>query len=450
MTMKRNALRSVAACSAFIISAPALAQLGACPILQPPPCIVMDLSKIAQHAAVLTKRAAEIEQYVQQVKTYTDVNRALGAAGIGKLAPIAKLPAIDPVTPESSAQISNELISALNIPNDSIETREDAGRQRKLRIRDAALHAKALADMMKLRLADLDKQANDLQGESSSSLRNDWENNSRARTLMLVAMNQYKEVVATGVSLRSLQHIPSAMPNASGFPDPGTYTPATTGTGLSQQLADLQDASQKLLALKAAQQTLDSYTSSISLDRETQNQYQAMLQAAQQAQGQVQAQANATAGNKHIPASTIMATVNAYMANDTTTWDDPSKADSAKYWAGKAKSQLDKMVSGDVTDDWIDLLQTRAEAAKEEAFFRQTNVDAIANEASDRASLASFAAQQGVDSASLAQQLQQAQSNLDKANAALSSASGDDAAKRDQILSDLRASPIMSAEANPQ
>src|SRR3546814_12417884 len=67
-------------------------------------------------------------------------------------------------------------------------------------------------------------------------------------------------------------------------------------------------------------------------------------------------------------------------SRDRTTWDDPSKRSVTEAAAKYTESQLDGMVSGDVRDNWSNLLIQRAEAFKQEAFFRSVNADAITSE----------------------------------------------------------------------
>src|SRR3546814_6104042 len=77
-------------------------------------------------------------------------------------------------------------------------------------------------------------------------------------------------------------------------------------------------------------------------------------------------------------------------SRDRTTWDDPSKLSVTEAAAKYTESQLDGMVSGDVSDNWSNLLIQRAEAFKQEAFFRSVNADAITSEQAARKALAAY------------------------------------------------------------
>src|SRR3546814_4851548 len=77
-------------------------------------------------------------------------------------------------------------------------------------------------------------------------------------------------------------------------------------------------------------------------------------------------------------------------SRDRTTWDDPSKRSVTEAAAKYTESQLDGMVSGDVSDNWSNLLIQRAEAFKQEAFFRSVNADAITSEQAARKALADY------------------------------------------------------------
>src|SRR3546814_9005148 len=91
-------------------------------------------------------------------------------------------------------------------------------------------------------------------------------------------------------------------------------------------------------------------------------------------------------------------------SRDRTTWDAPSKRSVTEAAAKYTESQLDGMVSGDVSDNWSNLLIQRAEAFKQEAFFRSVNADAITSEQAARKALADYNGTIGVnagDSAAL-------------------------------------------------
>src|SRR3546814_8762160 len=74
-------------------------------------------------------------------------------------------------------------------------------------------------------------------------------------------------------------------------------------------------------------------------------------------------------------------------SRDRTTWDDPSKRSVTETAAKYTESQLDGMVSGDVSDNWSNLLIQRAEAFKQEAFFRSVNADRSEEHTSELQSL---------------------------------------------------------------
>src|SRR3546814_12313168 len=75
------------------------------------------------------------------------------------------------------------------------------------------------------------------------------------------------------------------------------------------------------------------------------------------------------------------------------------------------------MVSGDVSDNWSNLLIQRAEAFKQAAFFRSVNADAITSEHASRKALADYNGTIGVnagDSAALPPAIRQAEATIRK------------------------------------
>src|SRR3546814_5742800 len=56
----------------------AFAQIGACPTLLPPPCIVNDPGRIAGIVAEIKEKKDQLENAVQQVQQATTLNGALG------------------------------------------------------------------------------------------------------------------------------------------------------------------------------------------------------------------------------------------------------------------------------------------------------------------------------------------------------------------------------------
>src|SRR3546814_232550 len=135
-------------------------------------------------------------------------------------------------------------------------------------------------------------------------------------------------------------------------------------------------------------------------------------------------------------------------SRDRTTWDDPSKRSVTETAAKYTESQLDGMVSGDVSDNWSNLLIQRAEAFKQEAFFRSVNADAITSEQAARKALADYNGTIGVnagDSAALQAAIRQAEAKVNELSGKLSTAPADIVSIRDRVLADV----IGTGQPNP-
>src|SRR3546814_19557712 len=103
-----------------------------------------------------------------------------------------------------------------------------------------------------------------------------------------------------------------------------------------------------------------------------------MVQAKNRAQAAVQNLANSDGSKKRVSAASLLARADSIMqSRDRTTWDDPSKRSVTEAAAKYTESQLDGLVSGDVSANWSNLRIQRAEAFKQEASFSSVNPDAI-------------------------------------------------------------------------
>src|SRR3546814_3722537 len=119
----------------------------------------------------------------------------------------------------------------------------------------------------------------------------------------------------------------------------------------SDLLGELLDAVKKLMALKGAIDTGKTLLGGIDGVRQTQAEYQQMVQAKNRAQAAVQNLANSDGSKKRVSAASLLARADSIMqSRDRTTWDDPSKRSVTEAAAKYTESQLDGMVSGDVSD----------------------------------------------------------------------------------------------------
>src|SRR3546814_18167516 len=97
----------------------AFAQIGACPTLLPPPCIVNDPGRIAGIVAEIKEKKDQLENAVQQVQQATTLNGALGMIDSATQA------ANDPITAIVPPAYTGEKMTfseAANQHNDDVRT----------------------------------------------------------------------------------------------------------------------------------------------------------------------------------------------------------------------------------------------------------------------------------------------------------------------------------------
>ncbi len=431
----------MAACA---LPSTAMAQLGACPAIQPPPCIIIDATKIAQQVSEIKTKTQEVQKLVQQAQELTNIQgimgrlKAPGLGSYGAISPVAPLP-------ETTISAASEAFTA-TFPKGAMtqSTITGASAEGKTRLRSAAGDGFAIAQVIKARLAEISKNASDLQslsGNVSKDLRADWQVNTQAKSLLLRAFAALKEVEAARAQLMGVSIFVNPMvANAPNIAHGAAATlPNAIAPGYAEKLGEISNLSNQLAALVTAKQLAASYADAIQGHRETQAEYQQILQAAKQAQTAVEQKAAQEARRKGKSAASLLATADKIMAQrDRTTWDDPNKANSAKSAADYAENQLDKMVSGDVGDSWSDYLRTRAEAYKQEAFFRSINADAKAFEADAIAAMNQHSELVGVqisNAAELDRAIASVQAKLADVGKSLENAPAEVKSQRDAIYS---------------
>lgn len=470
----------------------AFAQIGACPTLQPPPCIVMDPGRIAGIVAEIKEKKGQLENAVAQVEQMTTLNGALGM--IDGATQAANDPVTAIVPPVSTgeqmtfSEAANQLNAALREHPSSVEGQAAAARDDKLRMRAAAGEGYATALAVKARQSEFDAAYQDLfkraasnsttptptpgqlpsQSEqlrvcrsmgpkpfqdwrtniisggakNSDNLEQDWELNSSAKMLLLNAYMLKREVNTARMQLLAMTSINSKL-GSGGAVKYSEVKPAEpiSGPRHNIDLGELLDAVTKLIALKGAIDTGKTLILGIDGVKQTQAEYQQMVQAKNQTQSAVQNLANSDGSRKRVNAASLLAKADSIMqSRDRTTWDDPSKRSVTEAAAKYAEDQLDGMVSGDVSDKWSDLLIQRAEAFKQEAFFRSINADAITSEQAARKALENYNSTIGVnasDPAALQAAIQQAQARVNELSGKLSAAPADIVSIRDRVLADL-------------
>lgn len=492
--VRARSLAGVAAIAvACALPSSASAQIGACPALLPPPCIVNDPSKIAGIVAEIKEKKGFLEKTIQQVEQMTGINGVLGLMNPETQSANDPITAIVP--PISTGQdltfseAANQLSASLSSHDKSLEGQAEAARDDKLRMRAAAGEGYATALAIKARQAEFDAAYQDLFSRAAAnasqpgqtpqpgklpssaeqlrvcrsmgagpfkdwrqniltggagkaeSLEQDWEVNAAAKMLLLNAYMLKREAMTARLQLVSMTSINSKIGAGSGkvtYSDAAPPAPLPTSKH-NVNLGELIKEVAKLYALKSAVDTAKTLILGINGTRETQAEYQEMVRAKNSAQAAVQNIANSDSRRKGISAASLISRADQIMqARDRTTWDDPSKKAVTESAAKYAEDQLDRMVSGDVNDNWSNLLIKRAEAFKQEAFFRDINKDAIAAEADGKKALETFNASIGVnsaDQAAIQSAIAQAQARVTELSAQLDTAPADIVSLRDRALS---------------
>lgn len=369
--------------AACALPSAAQAQIGPCPTLQPPPCIVIDPSKIAQSTAEIANKTKQITELANKAKEMASIQgllgklKAPGMGGYGGLAPIA------PTNPTTISAAAADISKNMPVMSGSPDQQRAISAKNRILVRSAAGDGYALSQAMKQRLLQFQTDAVQLQGEAvgGADVRYDWQINNRARNLMMRALVSLREVQSARINLEAVQQL-GKMEGTNALPsfqhaEAAAIAPQAVPTW-GKTLGDISSMTNKLQALQTARQLSISHKDSLDGFAATQAEYQQMLGAAQSSQRDVQNIANRDA-QRNVPASKLIQRADQIMAQrDQTTWDNPDKAKIAKNAADYAEDQLDKLVSGDVSNSWSDYLRNRAEAYKQEAFFRPINADAIA------------------------------------------------------------------------
>jgi hypothetical protein len=415
----------------------------------PPPCIVIDASKIVQHAAELKTKTEELQNIVQQAKEMTDIQGALGKVKGAVKAPLAGVTPIAPIAMITPGEASSQLVASLPAPDGSMAGSGTYGAAVQKANRAAAGDGWAIAETTKDRLIQLDLRARTIQAVAicaarkpaqagDAGLRTDWQVNTRAKSLVMQTIATLKEVQAARLSEKSVKAFEKPTVG-SGKTLPRAEAPAPSipkSEEWAPKLGAIAGLSNKLSALMLAGSLYMAYKEAIAGHQQTQTDYQSILKAAQNSEAQLQNLAASDARRKGVSAASLLSTANQYMSRDRTAWDDPSKADVAKSLADAAKKQLDRMVSGDVSGQWSQLLQNRAEAYKQEAFFRPISEQANALEKDTMASLAQYEASIGMkvsDLNAINAEIAKTQQELGAIGNSMSNAPADVIRQRDAI-----------------
>lgn len=441
--------------AAIAVPGVANAQISPCMVLGsplPPPCITMDVQKIIEQAQEIKNKTDQLQSLVSQAKEYTSIQGALGAVKARVRTTEAPLLPIAPIAPTTAVAAAKELNDA--IPKSNGSPNGDAQYRGVVQIinRGAAGDGWAISEVSKVRIDKLNLRANVLQmaaqcaarkpalAGDKDNMRSDWQVNTNAKSLVMQAMVNLREVQAARVNLKSTRLLGvTGVAGASSFPrTEAAALPPPVQSQWSEKLGTIANLSNKLSALMTAKSLFASFQEAVSGHRQTQAEYQQTVVARDQADSALSSLAYAEQRRKGVSAQALIQTVNAYMSQDRTTWDDPSKWDVAKRLADAAENRLDGMVKGDVSDSWSDYLRNRAEAYKQEAFFRPIAEDAKALERDTIASIRDYENSLGVsieDSAKLDAEIARTQQALAETGRSMAGAPPEVLRQRDAIYS---------------
>ena len=408
--MKRSRLlisaAAIAAGCAF--SGSAQAQISPCMVIGsplPPPCIIVDLGKITEVATEIKNKKAQLDKITQQGKEYTDIQGMIGDIKL-KAMPTFKIDeSIAPLEQTTVGAARTEFSSAL--PKGEITGGERAGvnSENNALLRAAAGDGWAIAVASQFKLSSMEYDASVIAArikcretvkgtaaeDEYGNMRQDWQINTQARSLMLRAIAAQKEINAAKLNLDSVQAVTNRtmQTNVQDFEYKEAAAPvAAPKNTWAVNIGDIANLANKLQTLMTAKELAKSFGDSLKGARDTQAEYEETRVEAARAQAVVQNIANSDARKKNKSAASLLARADQIMSQmDRTSWDDPSKGKITETAAKRAESELDKMVKGDVNDNWDVYLQRRADAFKKEAFFRPISADAKTDEASTIAAI---------------------------------------------------------------
>ena len=391
--MVRARLLAGAAVLAAVCALPSSvqAQTGPCPVFVPQPCLIFDASKAIEQASDLKLKAEQLQSMIEKAKEMTSIQGALGAVKGAVSLPYGGVTPIAPIQPITADAAVAELNKRLPTVGKSEDSKNEFRKTLATERRASAGDGWAIAETTKVRLRELDLRARTIQAvaicsarkpsaNADESLRKDWQINTRAKTLVMQTMATMKEVSAASMQAKSVNIFTmDEVAEAPSFERAAAPAPAVVkDSNWAPSLGEIANLANKLSALLTAKSLLSSFKDSIADTRTTQAEYGQILQAAQQSEQQVQNLAASDGRKKGVGAAALLKIANDYMTQDRTTWDDASKKDVANKLAGQAEDRMDKIVSGDVSNSWSDYLANRAEAYKQEAFFRPIAEDAKA------------------------------------------------------------------------
>lgn len=364
------------------------------------PCIVFDFKNAVEVANDIREKTEELKARQAEFAGYLNIEKVMGAAGKRGIPSFPALPAIAPLAAKTFGQAGAEARAKISSGGLDTAGRNEMRKNTALDLRAAAGDGYAIALATKSRFSEMEQDAQSiatLTQKCSVDARSDWSFNTQARSLLLRALAARREIDAAQVQLTSAKVMASPAVSAAGslpsIPQaaPAIDEPLPPAPQWSDRIGKVANLTSYLASLITARDLLNGFKDSIKNHQDTQRDYQTVLANAQRLQSDMVRFAQNEGYKKGVDGNRLLAEADRIMGSmDHTTWDDVSKNSVASQAASYAERRLDDMVRGDVSNSWSDNLVKRAEAFKQEAFYREFNTQAKELEAESRASIAAL------------------------------------------------------------
>lgn len=415
--------------------------------LSPPPCMIIDPSKILEHANKIKQYRDRITELSQVAENLADISSIMGEKAESKGKPVKAWVPLAPGEEISFAQAANEMAAIM--PESDTLTADQTDAQRAAMIiaeRASSGDGWSLAQSTKERLVGMKNDGDILAkatGQCSTNLRRDVQLNTHAKLLYMRSLMALRELrqgkalygAISTINYEPTEHIPTH--DRESAPE---YLPER-GTDFASILTDIALNTARLLALKNGNEAAAVFATALSDLLQTKREYDTLAQIADQTNQTLVNLAAATASEKNVDAQALVLAANETMAKyDQSTWDTPDKDAITARATALTKQVLDSMVDGNVSDQWITVLTARAEAYKQAAFFKDYAASADDYIKSTQTAQSAYSDGLGVDlqdKTALNTQIADLQKQIDDLKASLATAPPDVQKKAANILQQL-------------
>lgn len=462
--LARRAAVSLAA-GALFWGSPALA-FTPCLVIgspMPPPCIVIDGTKIAEHVNTIRNVSQQIQEMSKVAENLADLKKIMQAGETNEAASISNVKAWVPIAPGvevSFAIAANEMSKLLPDSNDLTQDETDAHRAAMIiGERAASGDGWSIAQSIKARLDGMRADGELLTkavAQCSTSLRRDWQLNTHARMLQLrslVALREARQNRTVYKAVVSIAESPIEEVKTYERGDSDPYTPEAR-PDFGKTITQIAIRTAQLLALKNGSDAAALFAIALEQLTATRSEYEGLQQIARVTEQNlinlVEYEARRVGRDKN----TILSILNQAMSQyDQTTWDDPGKNDAAKAAAVAATKAAERQIGKDLSDDIVSALVTRAEAFKQAAFFGEFAKDSNEYTAATSNAQAAYSEGLGVniaDRTALQNKIDVLTQEIEALKAELSSAPADVRQRAEAVTNDLKvASGAVSPDTVP-